>query len=74
MKYEVKAVERVVEVNCDERIPDDTLKILKSAAEEKQSVWNTDACRNMFIVACKSMEIQRALLARYDFLLSYNWK
>lgn len=74
MKYEVKAVERTVEVNCNERIPDDILAILKSVAEEKQSVWNTDACRNMFIVACKSVEVQRALLTRYDFLLSYNWK
>lgn len=74
MKYEVKAVEQFVQVDCDERIPDDILEKLKVPAEERKSVWNTDACRTMFIVACKNAETQKALLNQYAFLLDFNWK
>ena len=73
MMYEIRVEERTIQVNCDETIPEDVIKILKTSAEENNSIWNTDVCNSMFIVACMSLEIQKKLLNLYDFLLDYNW-
>ena len=73
MMYEIRVEERTIQVNCHERIPEDVLEILKTSAEENNSVWNTNANKSMFIVACKSLEIQKRLLNLYNFLLDYNW-